>query len=542
MDSRERDAMASSSKPYLDQKEFQKICTANHIDANDYLLELYEEHGLLYPVFRLLRPKEHLQAIREWRFNNDGTIELDSKYHTLFFYESGGLTGFHWIIPEERSELQKSLEMGHPLEQAYKSGEKFIIKPTQETFIDWEKYIVTLPPTPKTWNFSETQSTAKHFYCPWQMYLLEELNRFHIRTFNILSEHRPTYPDYFRKWFGAMSRVAKWSKYFQVLWDFRFKQSILLVQANDGSNKRYIEGEAFRRLFERKKELAKVLYLSFEYKSWIEFLRILCEYYYKYIDAEKIRLSKNIKIDIGGAVDIVCYGSGKTYNELLEDVGMNAGGTIFFRLSPLERIYPLYERRLKHDAEWMLEVGIRTYNKLVDDDLRLAGNAASQIVEFALESGNDTLLSALIRLNKEIDEPTYYGNEGLWSHIRSLAVALESWVKTLTGKRQFQSALNSLTDGLFKQYKDGLRDNIGIDNLEVYSVDDLKTIMLASETLESANERPVASWMHKIVVAYLIRNYVAHHVKLDPWVFGSRLIEIWKSLNFLIFFAWRKTR
>jgi hypothetical protein len=216
------------------------------------------------------------------------------------------------------------------------------------------------------------------------------------------------------------------------------------------------------------------------------------------------------------------------------------GGTSYFYVAPLERIYPDYESFLKREAKPLIASVLEDYNKEVPDDLKLDKDVVDEIIEHALKVGNETMLVSVIGINQEYFSPSYFGDEGIWSHIRSLAVAVESWVKTLAANTNFRDAIGTLTKdrfgkNMFDSYCDQLQKELGRTNMDVYSYSDLKQFLDRLVIIEFKK----LPWMTYLIRGYLIRNYVAHHTKLESGLFGSTLIALYRSLLFLAFYAWK---
>ena len=148
-----------------------------------------------------------------------------------------------------------------------------------------------------------------------------------------------------------------------------------------------------------------------------------------------MRLSQCLKKDIRIVIDILLHGSGKTYSDITNDVGMRLGGKTFSYVSPLERIYPEYESYLKREVIPLLESVLSDYNKDFPCYLRLNANAINEIIEYSFKKGNETFLVSIIGITKEYFSPSYFGYEGLWSHVRSLAAAVESLVKHISKQK-----------------------------------------------------------------------------------------------------------
>jgi hypothetical protein len=531
----------TASDIYLEIDEFKKICNELNVQCNNELLDVYEKHGLIYPSYRINRPRDYLQKIFEQNNGHDllkNVIEVPDEYGDLLKFEYEGLCS--WGHPT-LSGFDKALCEGHPLEQAYKRGEPFIEKPSKDTYRNWEDYKVVLEMTIDGTTLKTTKSTARHFYSPWQIYLLEESNRRHTRYINVLIPFKNG-DNYILNEQPCKLLLAQWQDYFKSLWDYRFKENLLFTKALKGVDGNILEGKDNEKFHNSRKKIANDICLQFSYESWMEFLKALCALYSDYQEREKHRLSKCVKKDIRSVIDISMFGFRKTYRDIINDVGTVIGGRSYFYVSPLERIYPEYESFLKREAKPLMESVLEDYNKEVPDDLKLDKNFIDEIIEHAFRTGNETMLVSIIAINQEYFSPSYFGNEGIWSHIRSLAVAVESWVKTLDANTNFRNAIGTLTltknkfgENIFDSCCGQLQEELGKTKMDVCSYADFKQFLDKLTTIKFNNP----SWMKYLIRAYLTRNYAAHHTKLEPELFGSTLIALYSSLLFLVFYSWK---
>ena len=514
---------------YLELDRFKKLCNELNVQGSDGLLEAYEKHGLIYPIYRINRPKDYLQRIFEQnhgRNRSENVIEVPDEYGNLLKFKYEELCSWdHPILPG----FDKALSEGHPLEQAYKRGESFIEKPSKDTYRNWADYKVILEITINGSSRKTTESTARHFYSPWQIYLLEESNHRHTRYINVLINLREG-EKYILNEQPQKLLLARWQDYFKLLWDYRFKENLLFTKALKDVNGNILEGKDNENFHNSCEKMAKDICSQYSYTSWMEFLKALCVLYFEYQEREKHRLSKCVKKDIRSIIDISMLGFEKTYIEIINNVG-----TVL-----VERIYPEYESFLKREAKPLMESVLEDYNKVVPADLKLNKNDVDDIIDHAFSNGNETMLVSVIGINQEYFSPSYFGDEGIWSYVRSLAVAVESWVKTLAAKTEFRNAIVTLTKNRLGQKSfdsccDQLQKALGRTNMDVHNYADLKQFFNKITTINFNN----LSWMKYLIMAYLTRNYIAHHTKLESELFGSILIELYRSLLFLAFYTWK---
>jgi len=105
---------------------------------------------------------------------------------------------------------------------------------------------------------------------------------------------------------------------------------------------------------------------------------------------------------------------------------------------------------------------------------------------------------------------------------------------------EFRNAIGTLTKNRFgKNFFDSccgqMQKELGKTKMDVCSYADFKQFLDKLTTIKFNN----LSWMKYLIRAYLTRNYVAHHTKLEPELFGSTLIALYRSLLFLVFYSWK---
>lgn len=523
---------------YLELNKFKRICGKCNVAVTDQLLETYERHGLLYPSYRIIRPKEYLQKLFEQHHGPDrykNVIEVPDKYGNLLKFEHEELDRWqHSNFPE----FNKALMEGHPLVQAYKRGESFIQRPSIEVYRNWDEYKIVLEITIEGNPIRNTDTLARHFYSPWKIYLLEETNRKHIRIINVLIPLKEG-EQYIPRKEPQKIALAEWMEHFKSLWEYRLKEDLVFTKALKGVKGNVLEGDDLKQFYNDCEALSSDICARHPYDLWIKFLQTLCGLYFDYREEEKYKLSEYLRNDIKNLIYILMHGSKKLYRDIINDVGTHLGGRTFLDVLPLERIYPEYESHLKREAKLYLESVLKDYNGEVPYSLKIDNSAIDEIIDFAFISGNETLLISVIGINKEYFSPSYLGDEAIWSFVRSLAIAVESWVKEISQQNDFRSAIVKITAGDFDSCCNKLQKSCGKTNMEVYRCSDLKQFLNSMPTTRFERCGKDLSWMKYVVRAYLVRNYVAHHTRLEPELFGSTLIELYKSLLFLLFYAWK---
>ena len=386
----------------------------------------------------------------------------------------------------------------------------------------------------------------ENFYSSWQIYLLEEANRNFVRSVNILKdfeEFKFHWNSLYLKLAGISTdslSLTKWQDFFVAIWDYRSKKNLVLSAITADEKGFFIlEGEKAKKFYDERKKIAKNIAAKFSYPQWIEFLKQLCDLYYQYKNAEKIKLSKCVKRDIITNIDILMLGLSIQYRKIIEDVGFIWNQRIR-HIPALEEIISEWETFLKREAKFHLEFILEDYNKVMPSDFQVSKDDLDQIIDYALEKDNETLLASIIGINKEFFVPSYFDDEGLWSYLRSLAIALEVWIKNFTCERNFLSAVKAL---VCKQDLDNvencLQTQYGITSLDINSLSDLISLLQILKNFSCRRGSKDISWIKYLIRAYLIRNYIAHYTKLSPELSGRTLIEFYRALIYLVFYAWK---
>jgi len=244
------------------------------------------------------------------------------------------------------------------------------------------------------------------------------------------------------------------------------------------------------------------------------------------------------KKDIRVTIEILMLDFDVEYRKIIEDVGF-VWNQKTRHIPVLEEIVPEWESFLKREALPYLESVMRDYNSEIPSSYHITKEDLNKIIDHALKMGNETLLVSIIGINKEFFAPSYFDDEGVWSYLRSLAVAVESWAKEIAGKEKFGESLASLTRGDFDTACSKLKEICGKTNLKIHSLSDLKHFLRNLRSFSCRRESRDISWMKYLIRAYLIRNYVTHHTKLSPELFGRTLIEFYQALIYLVFYAWK---
>ncbi len=273
--------LTKSTDIYLEPAAFKRLCESCHVEVSDQVLETYEKNGLILPLYRVSRPVKYLQALFEQQLDRrrkEPYISVPALYGKLLKFEYSELDRWHSpALPG----FEAALKYGHPLDQAFRRGEKFISQPSQGAFKRWDSYKVLLE-YPKNGNVCRSQeSKTRPFYSPWQVYLLEEANSKYIVEINVLIRLRKG-EKYVLSGLPKKLFLTTWQDHFKSLWLYGFRQSLAFVKALSSVEGNILEGAAAKDFRRNSKEIATELYGKYFYSSWIKFLKTLCGLFFRY--------------------------------------------------------------------------------------------------------------------------------------------------------------------------------------------------------------------------------------------------------------------
>ena len=166
----------NSIKKYLEAKEFVDYCKANNVNTSLNVLEAYEKAGLLIPFYRFVAPDEYIRSLFEYNYKI-AYITPDALFDDHKWQEIEHLrTALRSYSFKPLPHFDFALMHGHPLDVSYRNKNPFLKKPYKDDFIPWEEYKIvagTLEGRPVR------EETVEHYYTPWQIFVLDELNLMH---------------------------------------------------------------------------------------------------------------------------------------------------------------------------------------------------------------------------------------------------------------------------------------------------------------------------------------------------------------------------
>lgn len=522
---------------YVDVERFKEFC--KKLKVNPAYLGTYEKYKLIYPIYRVFRPKEYLQAIFEQKYNNPEQICIPDHYLMLFEIEDQ--ISVYQLY--RGAKFWNLINKGHLLDQACAQNNPFVRKLDTDSFVPRCKYRVNLI---KKNGIKKEDYVVRDFYSPWQIYLLEEANRKFMTNVNVLKE----FDEYkrslklHREFSPRTLSLIKWKDFFEAIWDYRFRENLLLLNFTlDKTGFFILEDKEAEKFYNECEKIAKVIALRFSYSQWIDFLKQLCALYFQYKDAEKIGLSECVKKDIRVIIDILMMTFGVEYRKIIENVGWIINGHKFFMYAPLERIFPEWETFLKKEAKSHLGSILENYNKVIPSTYHVSKDDLDQIIDYALNTNNELLLASLIGLNKEyFSSSSYLSWYRVWPYLTSLAISAVHWIKSLVNNHKIglEKALNQITNKKFsrelQQVKQLFEERTGKIFPGYPDINDLIELSKIINEIENIDKDTNIKYL---VLSYLIRNYVAHNVKITPLFFGGSLQIFVRALIYLVFYAWK---
>ena len=321
---------------YLTAKEFIDYCKANRVDASLNTLETYEKHGILMPIYRLVFPDEFIKAEYEYEKENpsDHVTKLNcpSEWEPIVRLKNAlsdynfKLIG-HLISPNGSKSFayQKDIikyqediiKNGHLLDNEYKKHNPFLKTPNKADFSPWEEYEVLVDNIDNDGN-PVKGNTAEHYYAPWQIFVVDELNYLHTIKENYLTKERKDrsiVKKNIRK-----SRILEFSDLFQTASNYRMLESIIWIIVTDDLKGSIIEGICYRTLEERIKKIAEKEYAKHNKSELMKFIRKLVELYYWYTELEKNKLSQELKRLLGSIAIMVGMARNIDFETLCDEI------------------------------------------------------------------------------------------------------------------------------------------------------------------------------------------------------------------------------
>lgn len=527
--------MSTKTNPidkYLKVDKFVELCSAMHISLPrkpEALLEAYERHGIIRPSHRLHIPEDYAKASFKYKHSTE-----DERHNIK------SLPEWHDIQDFLDDRLQnytdgRALSEGHPLDWACKAGKTFVKVPDSETYKSWEEYNVVVG---EYAGYPQPRLIAEAYYAQWQIFLFEEADRQFTKRINTLLPQE----DIKSSFLDTTLSLSKWINEFKILAEYRFKERLLYAKYMRQSSNNM--GTQYDEYLKEVKALSIATFREIEQERWIDFIRKLCEIYFIYEESEKVSLSKYLKSYISSTIGIYLESTEWPYSQLVKEVGDVIDGTKYFHWLPLEIILPDEEKEKRREAYEYLGFLKDQYNTELQAST-VTDLDIYDIIEMCLSSGNDTLLTKIIEIEKEFNKDSLFWSQKIWSHIRSLATAIETFGKEIfptanklgdcivqaNGKYQ---TLKTPFDNYSKSLNMGTITDVSTPNEFIKKIDIINNPIKYSIVID-----PNLADVRFLLIAHITRNFVNHSTKIEAELFGSYFVEIYKSLVFTVFYMFK---
>lgn len=521
---------------YLKTEDFIELCRTMRVYLGrkpEDLLEVYEQHGLVKPVYRLYILEDYIKTLFKYQHASKSekpNISLPEEYAEIHNFIQDRLQNYHATYPPW---IDRTLSEGHPLDWAYKEGKPYVEKPPSGSFKPWTAYTVIAG---ELYGYSQYSTIAEHYYAQWQVFLVEEANRLFSVMINRLLPSRSSAIGLEK----STLTLLEWINEFEVLAEYRFKKQLLFEKYINQTSDNILEGALLEEYHKKVTEQASTIFIQIPEERWIEFLRKLCNTYFLYEEKEKIKLSKFLKSHIYSTVEIYIEATKLPYSQLVNKVGNIIGRKEYFYRLPLEKILPDEEKEKKREAEYHLRSFKDKYNSIMSGQI-INDSVICEIIEEVIKQGNDTLLTTIIEIEKEWWEDSIFWYGKIWSHIRSLATAVETFGRhVFPTKTDLYNCINESLKGQYESLKQPFdnyfkRRVIEANNPSEF-LEKLDIIINTPDSIRIPNDLINLKFL---LIANLIRNFVNHSSKIDGKLFGSRFLVIYQSLIFSFFYLFK---
>lgn len=516
----------NSIKKYVETKEFVEYCKANNVDVSLYMLEAYEKVGLLLPLYRLTAPDEYVCAIFEHNhkrpYNPNAPFDAENKWWEIT--DLGKALSSYSFPPSPR--FKQALKNGHPLDYAYASKNPFLQKPSLSDFRPWREYIIVAGIIE---GHPMKEEIADHYYAPWQIFVLDELNAMHTIEENYVTEQK-------RGWgiFGKNIHPTKLFEYFEsfkAISNFRMQESLIWVDMTFGLKQSVIEGALNEQLRARTMEAARQEYEKHSHAAWIAFIRKLVELYKDYLEKEKTRLSDELKWYLTSTINMIMAATQKSLEEISAEYDGRFNGQrqlcrekgAFIYPGELDRIYPDELKLARKKAKQVLDTYLKQFNETLDSNAKIDEGIKDDLIDNIVESGHMLLLSHLYEIEELWFNRCLHWESSIWAHLRSFAVSIESIAQEWFKKRK----LGKILERAFKDY-DNLKKSVGKKMTDAESSEDFKHKFEKILRCQGNCSKDICG--HHLLIAHLTRNYVSHKIDFEADMLGSIFLEVYKSL------------
>lgn len=516
---------------YLKVDEFVNYCKKCNVDVSISVLESYERVGLLFPIYRIVVPDEYVRAVFGYKYRTpydpNTPFDIDGKWQ--------GINELVDALSTYRSPrtpyFEQVLKNGHPLDYAYTCKNRFLSKPALDSFKPWKEYKIVAGTID---GYPIQEDTVEHYYSPWQIFVVDELNGTHTILENYVAGVRQGWGILNKE--ISPSKLLEYSELFQTVSNFRMIESLIWFDMTFDLKKSSIEGELLEKILKGVETVAKKEYEKHVHTEWIKFIRKLVELYTKYLEEEKIKLSNELKSFLLSSSNMIMYDTQKSFEEISDEYDGRFKGirmqclenNIIIYPGKLDKIFPDELKQSKEWSLWIVEVYINKLNKTLHDDAKIDAKVKEELIDNIIGCGHEIILSHLHELQKLWFNREPHWRSSIWGHIRSLVVSIESIGHEWYG----QNRLGNILEYAFKKEYTDLIDSIdkGVTNAVTFD----EYVQKLTKILEHRKKGARGICGHHLVVTHLTRNFVSHKGGFEKQVPASLFVEVYRSLIFTL--------
>jgi len=524
------DARYMFDSPYMKHGAFIKYCNANNVYVSKAALEIYEKNRLLFPCVRLMYPRELL--IRRYRSRKSTCSKapkIIDKWLPLEKLEESVKN----CRLADKDEFHDMVKNGHPYDRALKDKTLFILNPEDNKFKSWGKYNILVDKHDKR-NIYE--SKAKHYYAPWKIFMVQELN---IKN---TDEHNRA-PGTIRRC-GLLdekllpSVLGEFTPFFNTITSFRCRFNMLLIAGSlECAGKKRIKRSVAQR---RAKSFSKKLFGSQCYKDWIRFLRKLIELHESYLKDEKYLLSLGVRPYMASTIAFLGYSKGHKYKfkKICEDVSgerdkcLGSGFEQGVKIYPgrLEEIFADEEYDLDKNVKDIIRDNVEQFNNLLGKEEKLGGSFADELFDELKEGPGKVILATIGKTDRVYnDNDILWPDNELWSCLRDLAVCIDDIGNVWFGGGNIDGIFTKAFRKEYQTLKGKTNDRIsGADK----GTDYIKKLQLLQKNKELADDKKCGK---HLLVTRLTRNFSAHKAGLSGNDLHDNLALIYNALVSTLF-------
>jgi hypothetical protein len=521
------DASSRGSRPYLEHTEFLRYCAANKVHTSESDLEQYEKNKLLFPCYRLLYPRELLRRdFRARHIIDSQSYKIRDEWEPLIRLENQWRNSRHWMFKE----FEDSIDYGHPLDQALSDNNPYLIQPeVQKKFRWWGQYKVIVD---KCGSNSVRESRAKHYYAPWKIFFVYELNEENTDEHNRATGSRRGWGILSKK--RRHSSLNKFIPLFRIMSSFAYRRSLLTTYYFEKTSKRH---QDWQEIVKKKRQIAEILYSGAEYITWIRFLRKLIEVHENYRGNEKILLSLEAKEFIARTAIFLKYATSNEFERICDDVSgkfknirsLCRENGVFVYPGKLEELFADEKWDLERKVRWRVNHALQDLNNSLSSTEKLPATLGDDFVDTLSTEPHCTALAAIRKINNTYFDRAIWRETEVWSGVRDLAVSVEVHGKEWVGGRKLDEVLTRLFPSLYNtlKTKTGIRKPTAASNTSEF----LEKLKIIQKSISSSEKR----CGRHLLIAHLTRNFANHQKGLTGKNLHNNLSIIYSSLLSTLF-------